>query len=113
MLKVSKHPPAPDSPPSPVDASMLRRTLAEGDLGAIADALYALATPPVKDLDTLRGRLDDDTQRDAVTLLQRARWGGGDAAAARAALRKTFADGPHWKPVAKQGIEVLPPLYPR
>jgi hypothetical protein len=103
----------PDSPPSPVDASMLRRTLAEGDLGAIADALYALATPPVKDLDTLRGRLDDDTQRDAVTLLQRARWGGGDAAAARAALRKAFVDGPRWKPAKQERQELLPPLYPR
>jgi hypothetical protein len=103
----------PDSPPSPVDASMLRRTLAEGDLGAIADALCALATPPVKDLDTLHARLDDDMQRDAITLLQRARWGGGNAPAARAALRKAFADGPRWKPAKQEGQELLPPLYPR
>jgi hypothetical protein len=67
----------------------------------------------VKDLDALRDRLDDDVQRDAITLLQRARWGGGDAAAARATLRKAFADGPRWKS-AKQGRqELLPPLYPR
>jgi hypothetical protein len=103
----------PDSPPSAVDASMLRRTLAEGDLGAIADALCALATPPVKDLDALRDRLDDDMQREAITQLQRARWGGGDAATARAALRKAFADGPRWKPARKPKTYLLPPLYPR
>ena len=103
----------PGSPPSTVDASMLRRTLAEGDLGAIADALCAVATPPVKDLDMLRERLDDDIQRDAITLLQRARWGGGDAPAARAALRKAFADGPRWKRAKQERQELLPPLYPR
>jgi hypothetical protein len=102
-----------DSPPSAVDASMLRRTLAEGDLGAIADALCTLGTPPVKDLDALRDRLDDDTQRDAITLLQRARWGGGDAPAARARLRKAFTDGPRWKAAKQATTDLLPPLYPR
>jgi len=102
-----------DSPPSAVDASMLRRTLAEGDLGAIAEALCALAAPPVKDLDALHDRLDEGTQRDAITLLQRARWGGGDAAAARSALRKAFADAPRWKTAKQERQELLPPLYPR
>ena len=102
----------PVVPPTSADASMLRRTLAEGDLGAIAETLCALASPAA-DLDTLRERLEDPTQRDAITLLQRARWGGGDAAAARAALRKAFADGPRWKSTKAEKDELLPPLYPR
>jgi hypothetical protein len=100
--------------PAPrVDASMLRRTLADGDLGAIADALCAMAAPPAADLDALQARLDDDAQRDAVAALQRARWGGGDPAAARAALRRAFADGPRWKPATREEQGLLPPLYPR
>ena len=91
---------------------MLRRTLAEGDLGAIAETLCALASPTA-DLDALRERLEDPVQRDAITLLQRARWGCGDAAAARAALRKAFADGPRWKSAEQARTELLPPLYPR
>jgi hypothetical protein len=101
------------APPSAVDASMLRRTLAEGDLGAIAETLCAVATPPAPDLDALRERLDDPEQRDAITLLQRARWGGGDAAATRAALRSAFADGPRWKRPPRASADLLPPLYPR
>ena len=103
----------PASPPARVDASMLRRTLADGDLGAIADALCATATPPAMDLDALQARLDDPVQRDAIAVLQRARWGGGDPAAARAALRKAFADGPRWKTGPRRQGELLPPLYPR
>ena len=104
---------SPAVPTTSADASMLRRTLAEGDLGAIAETLRALASPPAADLDALRERLEEPTQRDAITLLQRARWGGGDAAAARAALRKAFSDGPRWKSTKARKSELLPPLYPR
>jgi hypothetical protein len=103
----------PGAPPSAVDASMLRRTLAEGDLGAIAETLCALASPPVADLDALRERLDDPAQRDAIISLQRARWGGGDAAAARAAVRKAFTAGARWTSLPSSNRELLPPLYPR
>jgi hypothetical protein len=87
--------------------------LQAGDLGEIDAALCALPTPPVHDLDALASRLADAAQRDAVAALQAARWGGGDAAAARAALRAAFAGGPKWNVAADAGPEVLPPLYPR
>jgi hypothetical protein len=86
-----------------------------GDLGEIADALHALAPTPAKGagLGDIEGQLDDEAQRDAVTALQQARWGGGDPVAARAALRKAFARGPRWrKPSPHATAEPLPPLYP-
>lgn len=99
----------PSAPAAPV---RLRRALDGGDLGEIAAALCALAQPPVADLDAVQARLDDAPQRDAVDALQRARWGGGDAAAARTALRAAFRQGPRWRRSTARSVEALPPLYP-
>lgn len=91
----------------------LRGAIDTGDLGDVADALLdAAPAPRPPDLDALRARLADDAQRDAVTLLQRARWGGGDGVAARAALRAAFADGPRWRDAGAAAPSPLPPLYP-
>lgn len=92
--------------------SGLKRALESGDLGDIAEALRAMATPPADDLDAVLLRLDDARQRDAVQELRRARWGGGDPAAARAALRAAFAAGPRWKVASASARPPLPPLYP-
>ena len=103
----------PDTPPPrAVDASMLRRTLADGDLAAIAEALCAMASPLAADLDALQARLDDAAQRDAIGALQHARWGAGDPATARIALRRAFADGPRWRSTPRRQDDLLPPLYP-
>jgi hypothetical protein len=98
---------------SPVASPMpLKRALDSGDLGDVADALRAMAVPPVSDLDALMLRLADVRQRDAVDALQRARWGDGDGTVARASLRAAFRRGPQWRePVAAQASP-LPPLYP-
>lgn len=97
-----------------LDAVALRRLFATGDLAEIAHTLCALATPPAPDLDRLRARLADPAQRDAVVLLQRARWGRGDPAEARRALRDAFAEGPRWRTPApvRRETPLLPPLYP-
>lgn len=89
-----------------------KRVLDAGDLGEIADRLCALAVPPVDSLDELRGRLDSEPQRAAIDMLQRARWAGGDAAAARTAVRAAFKHGPQWRQSAPSKPEPLPPLYP-
>ncbi len=94
-------------------ASSLRRALAEGTLGDVADALRAAAQPPAASLDALRARLADPAQQAAVEALQRALWGGGDGGAARVALRTAFAAGPRWlAPAAAAKRDPLPPLYP-
>ncbi|WP_226468018.1 BatD family protein [Luteimonas panaciterrae] len=90
----------------------LKHLLDTADLGTVADALCMMTQPQVADLDALRARLDDPAQQAAVEQLQRARWGGGDAVAARAALRSAFASGPRWKTVTVARETVLPPLYP-
>ena len=91
----------------------LRRALEHGDLGDVADTLCALSVPAAADLDDVRRRLDDAEQVDAVQALQRARWGGGDGVAARAALRTAFRSGPSWrKPLPGPPAEPLPPLFP-
>lgn len=95
--------------PVPVD---LKRALDTGDLDVIASALCASAAPAAADLDAVRTRLDDAAQRAAVDALQAARWGTGDASAARGALRAAFRSGPRWRAVAKAGKPLLPPLYP-
>jgi hypothetical protein len=121
MWGLHRHPPpvpaATDAGPSgkaPPAASpmLLKRALDSGDLGDVADALRAMAVPPVRDLDALKLRLADARQRDAVDALQRARWGDGDGTIARALLRAAFERGPQWRePVARQASP-LPPLYP-
>ena len=90
----------------------LKRALDSGDLGDVADTLCAMATPPARQVDELIERLQDHAQRDAVIALQRARWGGGDGVAARQALRRAFAQGPHWRIVEASTPSPLPPLYP-
>jgi hypothetical protein len=91
----------------------LRRALAEGTLGDVADALRAAARPPADSLDALRARLADPAQQAAVEGLQRALGGGGDGRAARAALRSAFANGPRWTtPPDAPARRPLPPLYP-
>jgi hypothetical protein len=57
-------------------------------------------------------RLADADQRDAVLVLQRARWGGGDGVAARQLLRTAFASGPRWRERSAEAPSPLPPLYP-
>ncbi|MEN1929126.1 BatD family protein [Luteimonas sp. MJ250] len=103
--------PARRAGPSP----MLRKALDTGDLGDVADALCALASPPAADLDALSRRLVAGPQRDAVAGLQRARWGQGEgtAAQARAAVREAFARGPDWVAQDPGADGPLPPLYPR
>ena len=92
----------------------LKRALADGDLGDIADALCASVDPPAADVDALRLRIDDTAQDDALDLLQRARWADGDARVARDALRRAFARGVRLRAAGRDARvdEPLPPLYP-
>ncbi|NZA28222.1 BatD family protein [Luteimonas sp. SJ-92] len=91
----------------------LRMALDTGDLGEVADALCALAVPPASGIDALRARLAAPAQLAALDALERARWAGGDPAAARAAVREAFASGPSWQPRPATGARPpLPPLYP-
>lgn len=90
----------------------LRHALDVGDLGDVTEALCALATPPAHDLDDVHARLADPAQQAVVAQLQRARWGGGDAPAARAAVRLAFKSGPKWRSSAKHEAPLLKPLYP-
>ncbi|WP_223877962.1 BatD family protein [Luteimonas sp. MC1825] len=90
----------------------LRRALDTGDLGDVAHALCAFATPPAADLDALADRIEPGPQRAAIALLQQARWGGGDAASARTAVRAAFAAGARWQTASTPADADLPPLYP-
>ena len=92
--------------------SNLRHALEAGDLGDVVEQLCAMAEPRAHSLDELQQRLDDPKQREALAQAQRARWAGGDAAAARAALRAAFKPGPRWRTVVKGQDAPLPPLYP-
>ncbi|WP_447940539.1 BatD family protein [Pseudoxanthomonas mexicana] len=100
--------------PATHTAADLKRALDAGDLDDIEDVLRGMARPAAVDLDDLHRRLASSSQRTAVDLLRRARWAGGDAGQARAALREAFRGGPDWR-VADRGAvdEPLPPLYPR
>ena len=72
------------------------------------------ATPLAAGLDEVMERLADPRQREAVALLQRARWAGGDGTVARQALRQAFRHGPRWADAGRAASETdpLPPLYP-
>lgn len=90
----------------------LQAALAGGDLATIAQALAAAAGLRSDDLDTVRKCLDDAAQIDAVSQLQAARWGAGDAVAALVALRQAFAKGARWRAATRASQSLLPPLYP-
>ncbi len=96
------------APSAPAVADALK----QGDLAAIAHALCAAGGSRGDDLDALRNRLADPAQAEAVGRLQAARWGGGDAQGALAALRSAFAKGPRWRAPARKAEALLPPLYP-
>jgi hypothetical protein len=102
-----------ESPPMRTLAE-LRRALDAGGLDEVATMLCGLARPPVATLDALVPLLADVEQQSAVRALQRAQWGGGDAVTARAAVRKAFAQGMHWRllATATPAADDLPPLYP-
>lgn len=89
----------------------LRRALDVGGLDEVVHILAAMAG--VDDLDAVMAKLDDESQRQALERMQRARWAGeGDVAAARARLREVFRQGPHWRGRAMAEKPVLDPLYP-
>ena len=91
----------------------LKRALDTGDFADVAGSLCATAQPVASDIDAVIERLDDPAQRAALEAMQRARWGDGDGAAARAALRNAFARGPRWSAVEPTTTSALPPLYPQ
>lgn len=98
--------------PSPRE---FQRVLRTGDLADVERMLLALTSPAAPDLDTLARQLDDEAQRAAIARLQQARWAGGDAAQARAALAAAFAQGPRRRVVpapTDAARALLPPLYP-
>lgn len=100
--------------PATHTAADLKRALDAGDLDDIEDVLRGMARPTAVDLDDLHRRLASSSQRTAVELLRRARWAGGDAGQARAALREAFRGGPDWRTADRGAVdEPLPPLYPR
>ena len=97
----------------PVTAD-LRRALDAGGIDEAVLLLRRMASPEAADLDEVVARLDDPMQRDALEAMRRALWAGeGQPAAARAALRSAFRDGPRWRAVAPAVDAPLPPLYPR
>lgn len=104
--------PAAAPPLTGKSRSDLKRVLDSGDLADIGDTLCAMATSAAGDLDALLQQLDDAAQRDAIEQLRRARWGGGEPAAARAALREAFRQGPVWRSANTATPSPLPPLYP-
>ena len=105
---------APVTAPATHTAADLKRALDAGELDDIEDVLRGMARPAAVDLDDLHRRLATASQRGAVELLRRARWAGGDAAQARAALREAFRGGPRWRTADTGDVqEPLPPLYPR
>lgn len=105
---------APTMAPATHTAADLKRALDAGELDDIEDVLRGMARPAAVDLDDLHRRLATAAQRGAVELLRRARWAGGDAAQARAALREAFRGGPRWQTADTGDVqEPLPPLYPR
>lgn len=112
---------APAAPASPADAipaairsqADLKRALDHADFGELGQTLCAMARPPAQGIDELLTRLADPRQRQAIEAMERARWGGGDGAAARGLLRSAFAQGPRWRTAESPSPSPLPPLYPQ
>ncbi|AKC86078.1 BatD family protein [Pseudoxanthomonas suwonensis] len=91
----------------------LRRTLDAGTFDEAVRLLQRMASPPAADLDEVIARLQDPAQRQALEAMRRALWAGeGEPAAARAALRAAFREGPRWQAPARGEASPLPPLYP-
>jgi hypothetical protein len=91
----------------------LAGVLKHGELAHIDQALRRLAGARGADLDAVVDALDDQAQKQAVTALRDARWGGGDAAQTLERLRTAFAAGPRWRSARAADPGPLPPLYPR
>ena len=90
----------------------LRRALDHEGLDEIVALLGRMGG--VHGLDAVLARLADPAQRQALSVMQAARWSrdGGDATQARQALRRAFHDGPHWQPPQTAENTGLAPLYP-
>lgn len=102
--------------PPPPDLAGFSKALDHGDFEEVAARLCGLAWPPARDLDEARSRLADPAQQEAVTAMQRARWGDGDGVQARQQLRSAFAAAPDWRDAqtpASPATSLLPPLYPQ
>lgn len=110
---IATPPAASGSTPTHASLADLKRALDHEDLARVAEVLCALRSPPAAGLDALRASLADNAQVAAVDALQRARWGDGEAVAARSALRDAFRRGPQWRPAGHPPPQdPLPPLYP-
>ena len=89
-----------------------------GDAAVCGHALLEWARalrPGVKNLGELHDALADGAQRAALEHLQRARWKGGDAQAACAAVAQAFERGFVWSEARSGKGRTdgdLPPLYP-
>lgn len=102
-----------DVAPPAIRTTSLKTALASGELSDISDALSALSTPPTNSLEAVRARLANPDQREAVSALQAALWGGADREIALKLLRTAFMRDPEWVVAApKKSDERLPPLYP-
>lgn len=97
-----------------VDHARLREALAATDLGHIERILLRMAPTPAAGLDEVHDQLIMPAQREALTLLQQARWGSADVDATLQALRTAFAEGPRWRttPASAGTRQELPALYP-
>lgn len=105
---------APAGPTAAARPSLaeLRRALDSDGLAEVAAILCAMGG--VSRLEQVVAQLDDPRQREAIEVLQRARWGGaGDLPAVRRQLKAALHDGPHWARRPQSGQTGLPPLYPR
>lgn len=103
------------------DARMLQSQMLDAaraaDSAACERALLAWVRserPALTSLGVLRAALADPEQQAALDALQRARWQGGDGAAACAAVARTFVHGCAWRTTepAHHPRDELPPLYP-
>lgn len=105
---------SPASPPATAssDLAAFREAVKSGDLAAVARLLPGLSQPPSRSLAEARDRLADPAQREAISGLEPALWGAGDAEAVRAAIRRAFAKGPRWQAAEAAKKPLLPPLYP-
>ncbi|WIG54235.1 MAG: hypothetical protein OJF61_000021 [Rhodanobacteraceae bacterium] len=107
---------------APQDHRALRKAALDAarghDAAACEHALLAWARarrPDIVNMAALRAALRDSAQRDALDALQRARWQGGDSAAACASVADVFPRGFAWREDEKSACgkhDDLPPLYP-